>query len=69
MSNEKLQALALKLVQVIMLIAGVAFTAYNLFSFKVVKNGYYYMDDNQTWLAVGVTAITISYVIKNWNKL
>jgi Mn2+/Fe2+ NRAMP family transporter len=69
MSNAQIQALALKLVQVIMLLTGVAFTAYNLFSFKVVKNGYYYIDDNQTWLAVGVTAITISYVIKNWNKL
>ena len=69
MSNAKIQALVLKLVQVAMLLTGVAFTAYNLFSFKVVKNGYYYIDDNQTWLAVGVTAITISYVIKNWNKL
>jgi len=69
MSNTQIQALALKLVHVIMLLTGVAFTAYNLFSFKVVKNGYYYLDDNQTWLAVGVTAITISYVIKNWNKL
>jgi hypothetical protein len=69
MSNAQMQALVLKIVQVIMLLTGVAFTAYNLFSFKVVKNGYYYIDDNQTWLAVGVTAITISYVIKNWNKL
>lgn len=69
MNNTQIQALVLKLVQVIMLLTGVAFTAYNLFSFKVVKNGYYYIDDNQTWLAVGVTAIAISYVIKNWNKL
>ncbi|MDH5600047.1 MAG: hypothetical protein OEY78_01960 [Gammaproteobacteria bacterium] len=69
MSNAKIQALVLKLVQVIMLITGVALTAYNIFSFKVVKNGYYYMDDNQTWLAIGVTAITISYVIKNWSKM
>lgn len=52
-----------------MLLTGVSFTTYNLFSFKVVKNGYYYIDDNQTWLAVGVTAMAISYVIKNWNKL
>ena len=69
MSNAQIQALVLKLVQVIMLLIGVAFTAYNLFSFKVVKNGYYYIDDNQTWLAVGVTAITISYVIRNWKNL
>jgi len=69
MSNAQIQALALKLAQVIMLLTGVAFTAYNVFSFKVVKNGYYYIDDNQTWLAFGVTAIAISYVIKNWKNL
>lgn len=69
MSNAQIQALVLKLVQVISLLIGVAFTAYNVFSFKVVKNGYYYQDDNQTWLAVGVTAIAVSYVIKNWKNL
>ncbi|MCW8899089.1 MAG: hypothetical protein OQK75_04495 [Gammaproteobacteria bacterium] len=69
MSNAQMQALALKLTYVIMLLTGVALTAYNIFSFKVVKNGYYFQDENQTWLAVGVTAIAISYVIKNWNKL
>ena len=69
MSNTQIQALVLKLIQVSMLLTGVALTAYNLFSFKVVKNGYYYIDDNQTWLAVGATAIAISYVIKNWKNM
>lgn len=69
MSNAQIQELALKLVQVLMFLTGVALTAYNLFSFKVVKNGYYYIDTNQTWLAVGVTAIAISYVVKNWKNL
>ena len=69
MSNAQIKALALKLVHIGMLLTGIALTVYNLFSFKVVKNGYYYIDDNQTWLAVGVTAIAISYVIRNWNKL
>ena len=69
MSNAQIQALALKLVQVIALLTGTAFTAYNIFSFKVVKNGYYFQDDNQTWLAVGVTLIAASYIIKNWKTL
>ena len=69
MSNTQILALVLKLLQVSTLLTGVAFTAYNLFSFKVVKNGYYYLDVNQTWLAVGVTAIAVSYVIKNWKNM
>lgn len=69
MSNEQIQTLALKVIQIASLLIGVAFTAYNIFSFKVVKNGYYFQDDNQTWLAVGVTALTISYVIKNWKNM
>ena len=69
MSNAQIQVLVLKVVQVATLLTGVAFTAYNLFSFKVVKNGYYFQDQNQTWLAFGVTAIAISYIIKNWKNL
>jgi len=65
MSNAQMQALVLKIIQVVSLLTGVAFTAYNIISFKVVK----FHDDNQTWLAVGVTAIAISYAIKNWKKL
>lgn len=69
MSNAQMQALALKIIQVISLLTGVALTSYNVFSFKVVKNGYYYLDANQSWLAAGVTAIAIYYVIKNWKTL
>ena len=69
MSNAQMQALLLKIAQVITLLIGVAFTTYNVFSFKVVKNGYYFLDDNQTWLAVGVTSIAISYIIKNWKNM
>lgn len=69
MSNAQMQALALKITQVVMLLVGVAFTTYNVFSFKVGTKGYYFQDTNQTWLAVGVTAIAIAYVIKNWNKM
>lgn len=69
MSNAQIQTLVLKVAQVATLLTGVALTAYNLFSFRVVKNGYYFQDDNQTWLAAGATAIAISYVIKNWKTL
>lgn len=69
MSNAQIKALALKIIQIVSLLAGVALTSYNVFSFKVVKNGYYFQDANQTWLAVGVTAITVFYIIKNWKNM
>ncbi len=69
MGNVQMQALALKVAQVVTMLTGTAFTAFNLFSFKVVKNGYYFHDDNQTWLAVGVTSLAVSYIIKNWKNM
>ena len=69
MINTQIQNLVLKIFQIISLLAGVALTAYNFFSFKVVKNGYYFQDDNQLWLAIGVTLITVSYIIKNWKSM
>ena len=69
MKNSEIQALALKITQVISFLIGVIFTTYNLFSFKVAKNGYYFNDDNQTWLAFGISFLAIAYIIKNWNKL
>ncbi len=68
MSKEQIQALAMKIAYAVTLLIGVAFTTYNLFSFKVVRNGYYYVDDNQTWLALGTVSLAIAYLIKNWNK-
>lgn len=69
MKKESITILALKLTQIISFLIGVLFTTYNLFSFKVAKNGYYFNDDNQTWLAFGVGFLAIAYVIKNWNKI
>ena len=69
MGNVQMQTLALKVAQVVTMLTGTAFTAFNLFSFKVVKNGYYFHDDNQTWLAVGVTSLAVSYIIKNWKNM
>lgn len=69
MKKNEIQTLALKLTQIITFLTGVLFTTYNLFSFKIAKNGYYFNDDNQTWLAFGVGFLAIAYVIKNWNKI
>lgn len=59
----------LKIAQIITFLIGIAFTVYNLFSFKVDKFGYYFVDDNQIWLAFGITFLTIGYFIKNWKNL
>lgn len=69
MSDAKMQALILKISYVATLLLGVSFTTYHLFSFKISKGAYYFVDSNQTWLAAGVTFLAISYVIKNWKKL
>ena len=69
MGDAKMQALLLKVSYVATLLFGVAFTTYNLFSFKISKGAYYFLDTNQTWLAVGVTTLAISYIIKNWKNI
>lgn len=69
MGDAKMQALLLKVSYVATLLLGVAFTTYNLFSFKISKGAYYFLDTNQSWLAVGVTTLAISYVIKNWKNI
>lgn len=69
MNKSEIQSLTLKASQVISFLVGVFLTTYNLFSFKVAKNGYYFNDDNQTWLAIGLCSLSIAYIIKNWNKL
>ncbi|MDH5426158.1 MAG: hypothetical protein OEY29_14310 [Gammaproteobacteria bacterium] len=59
----------LKSSQILAFLIGTPFTVYNLFSFKNDKFGYYFHDDNQIWLAVGITFLTIGYFIRNWKKL
>ena len=63
------KSLILKISQALTLIIGAAFTSFNLISFTVVKNGYYFKDANQYWLAFGVMLLTANYLIKNWKKL
>lgn len=69
MKKNEIQTLTIKLAQVITFLTGIFLTTYNLFSFKVAKNGYYFNDTNQTWLAVGLCSLAVAYVIKNWNKI
>lgn len=69
MNKNEIQVLTLKILQIITFLVGVFLTTYNLFSFKVAKNGYYFNDDNQIWLALGISSLAIAYVIKNWNKI
>ena len=63
------KTLILKISQAATLVTGLAFTSFNLFSFTVVKSGYYFKDANQYWLAFGVSLLAINYLIKNWKKL
>jgi len=63
------KTLILKISQAASLVLGVAFTSFNLISFTVVKNGYYFKDDNQYWLAFGVSLLAVNYLIKNWKKM
>jgi hypothetical protein len=69
MNKTEIQTLALKITLIFSFLTGVFLTMYNLFSFKVAKNGYYFNDENQTWLAVGACSIALAYVIKNWHKI
>lgn len=69
MNKNDIQMLAIKIALIFTFISGVFLTTYNLFSFKVVKNGYYFIDANQLWLALGVSLIAVSYVIKNRDKI
>lgn len=69
MNKNEIQTLALKLAQIVAFLTGVLLTTYNLFSFKIAKNGYYFNDDNQTWLAIGVSLLALAYIIKSWNKI
>jgi hypothetical protein len=69
MNKIEIQALALKITKIVTFIIGIAFTSYNLFSFKVDKFGYFFNDDNQLWLAFGISSLAVYYMLRNWNKL
>ena len=69
MDRNQIQQLAFKVIKVASFLTGIAFTTYNLSSFKVDKYGYFFNDDNQIWLAFGLTNLAIYYLVKNWKNL
>jgi hypothetical protein len=58
-----------KLLQAVAYIVGAALITYNVFAVKVDKFGYYFKDQNQLWLAIGVAVFAVGLVIRNWKKL
>lgn len=67
MANVTTQTV-LKWVQAAAYIAGPALIAYNLSAVRVAKAGYYFVDKNQLWLAIGVALYTLSIVLRNWRR-
>jgi hypothetical protein len=59
----------LKYTQAVAYVVGSALIAHNLFAVKVDKHGYFWMDSNELWLAIGVGVFAIGHVIRNWKKL
>ena len=51
------------------LILGSMFTSYNLIAFKTDKAAFYYNDDNQFWLAFGISILALSWIVRNWKKI
>lgn len=49
--------------------SGSALVTYNLFAFRVDKFGFYYKDDAQFWLAIGVGTVVLGWLVKNWKKI
>ncbi|MCK4824565.1 hypothetical protein KA005_52925 [bacterium] len=70
MANIDINKLAPKGVQAASYVVGTALLTFNLSAFKLAKGGsIYYLDANQTWMAVGAALIALGVCIKNWNRL
>ena len=61
-------ASTLKWVQAAAYILGPSLVAFNLASVKVAKAGYYFLQNNEIGLALGVGLYTLSIVLKTWNR-
>lgn len=59
----------LKYIQAVTYVVGSALITYNFVAVKVDKHGYFWVDKNQLWLAIGVGAVAVGMIIKNWKKL
>ena len=59
----------LKYIQAVAYVVGSALITYNLFAVKVDKSGYFWVESNELWLAIGVGIFAAGLVIRNWKKL
>ena len=70
MANIDVTQMATKGIQAVSYILGTALLTYNLTAFKLAKGGSkYYLDTNQTWMAVGAGLIALGICIKNWKRM
>ena len=70
MANIDIKQMATKGVQALSYILGTALLTYNLTAFKLSKGGsIYFLDKNQTWMAIGVGLIALGVCIKNWKRM
>ena len=70
MANIDIKKQATKGVQAASYVVGTALLTFNLSAFKLAKGGsIYYLDKNQTWMAVGAALIALGVCIKNWQRL
>jgi hypothetical protein len=67
--SDLMNQIILKYVQAVAYVVGSTLIASNLFAVKVDKHGYFWMDKNELWLAIGVGVVALGLVIKNWKKL
>lgn len=71
MGNMDMNKLVVKGGQAVCYILGSALLTYNLTAFKLTKKvgALYYLDANQTWMAIGAALIALGLSIKNWNRM
>lgn len=62
---------AVKITYVILNLVGAGLLSFNLLAFKSSRayGSFWYEDQNQAWVMIGVLLIMIGYYVKNWKKL
>ena len=53
----------------ILYVAGLALAFYNITAFRTDQYGLYFKDENQLWLAIGVSMLATGWLIRSWNRL
>ena len=69
-TNIDIKKMATKSIQAVSYVLGTVLLTFNISAFKLSKAGsIYFLDKNQTWMAIGAGLIAIGICIKNWHKL